>query len=236
LVNDTDDVRQKAERIKALRFERVGEQISVNVVALNCASGDGSKLSQAAQILNSALGLPIVLVGQSAVQLADAAKALAVARPLLWERNGPSDDLIKIAAAAKLPVVVEGNLEKCDAAAQKAKSGGVEDLLLCPGDVGPQQALEFLTITRRAALRKSYRPFGYPALVQATAKDPAQQSLEACHYIAKYAAIVVLTVDKPEYILPVLTMRQDIYVDPQVPDRSSRSSTRWATRTTRRRC
>jgi acetyl-CoA decarbonylase/synthase complex subunit gamma len=35
--------------------------------------------------------------------------------------------------------------------------------------------------------------------------------------VCKYAGIVVMDADKPEYVLPVLTMRQDIYIDPQKP-------------------
>ena len=217
LASDTDDPQQKAEKIQALRFERVGEVIAVNVVAVNCASGDGEKLKDAASAFHSALGMPLVLVAESAGQLTEAAKALADARPLLWERGGPSEELVQLAAETKLPIVVEGDLEKCDADTQKAKDAGVEETVLCPGQVDPAQALKFLTLTRRAALRANYRPLGFPALVRAWAEDPAQQSLEACHYVCKYAGIVVLSVDNPEYVMPVLTMRQSIYIDPQKP-------------------
>jgi acetyl-CoA decarbonylase/synthase complex subunit gamma len=217
LVSDTDDVAAKAARVKLLSFERVGEVIAVNVVAVECASGDAEKLKGAAQTLSAATGLPLVLIAGSASLLAPAAKALAASRPLLWERNGPSDELLKLAAETKLPIVVEGDLDKCDAAAQKARGAGIEELVLCPGEVDPVKALDFLTIARRAALKKTYRPFGYPTLARAWAREPFQQSLEACHYVAKYAGIVVITVDSPEYILPILTMRQDIYINPQVP-------------------
>ena len=217
LVDDTDDLQQKADRIKALTFERVGEVIAVNVVALNCASGDGGKLKDAATNISGALGLPLVLIAENAGQLADAARALSDARPLLWERGGPSDELIQLAVEAKLPIVVEGDLEKCDADSQKAKGAGIEEMVLCPGEVDPAQALEFLTLTRRAALRAHYRPLGFPVLVRAWAENPGQQSLEACGYVCKYAGIVVLSVDSPEYVLPVLTMRQSIYIDPQKP-------------------
>jgi acetyl-CoA decarbonylase/synthase complex subunit gamma len=217
LVNDTDDIRQKIERIKSLRFERVGEVIYANVVAVNCASGNGDKLKEAAEACSKALGFPLVLVATASAQLAEAARALAAARPLLWERRGPSEDLIKLAAQTKLPIVVEGTIEQCDAATQKAKAGGADEMVLCPGEVGPAEALLFLTNTRKAALKANYRPLGYPVLVRAWSKDPAQQSLEASHYVCKYAGIVVMDADKPEYVLPVLTMRQDIYIDPQKP-------------------
>jgi len=217
LVDDTDDLQHKADAIKALRFERVGEEIAVDVVAVRCASGDGGKLKEAAATLGGALGLPVVLIADNAAQLAEAAKELAPQRPLLWERGAPSEELIQLGVETRLPIVVEGDLEKCDADAQKARDAGIEEMVLCPGEVGPDEALAFLSLSRRAALRANHRPLGFPVLVRACAEDPNQQSLEACHYIAKYAGIVVMGLDSPEHVLPVLTMRQSIYIDPQVP-------------------
>jgi len=217
VVEDTDDLASRADAIRKLSFERMGEMISVDMVAVNCSSGDPQKLLEAARKLQDELGLAMVLIADSSEKLQPAAEALAEARPLLWERGGPSDALIELAAAAGLPIVLEGDLEKCDADAQKAKDAGIEEMVLCPGEVGPLEALQFLTTSRRAALKRTYRPLGYPALVRAWAEDPVQQSLEASHYVDKYAGIVLMSVDRPEYVLPVLTARQSIYIDPQVP-------------------
>jgi len=217
IVNDTDGVEAKLAKVRALSFERLGQVIRADALALRCASGDGQKLKDAAAKAHSALGLPMVLVADSAEVLRPAAEALAAARPLLWERRGPSGALVQLAAKARLPIVVEGNLEKCDADAQKARQAGVEEMVLCPGQVGAGEALQFLTITRRAALKRTYRPFGFPTLVYAWSQDPLQLALEAVHYVLKYAGIVVMDVDEPEYVLPALVARQDIYTDPQVP-------------------
>ncbi|MHC4788898.1 MAG: acetyl-CoA decarbonylase/synthase complex subunit gamma [Planctomycetota bacterium] len=216
-VQDTDDLAARAERVKALSFERIGQIIDVDVVALNCASGDGEKLKESALRLHEELSLPTVLVADSADRLAPAAEALAEARPLLWERGGPSEALIELAARLEVPMVVEGDLEKCDAETQKAKEAGVEEMVLCPPDGTPLDALQFLTMVRRAALKRTYRPLGYPVLVETSAENAVQQSLAGCQYVDKYAGIVVLNTDSPEYVLPVLVTRQSIYIDPQVP-------------------
>ncbi|MCD6417121.1 MAG: acetyl-CoA decarbonylase/synthase complex subunit gamma [Planctomycetes bacterium] len=218
LVRDTDDVARKAQKVKALSFERIGQVIEVDTVALECASGDGETMKAAATELNQSLaGMPMVLIADSSELLAASAGALAASRPLLWERGGPSDALIELAASSGLPLVVEGDLEKCAADAQKAKDAGIEELVLCPGDVGPKEGLQFLTITRRAATQKSYRPLGYPSLIRVTSEDPVAQSLQACHYVYKYAGIVIMDTDQPEYILAPLVARQSIYIDPQRP-------------------
>jgi acetyl-CoA decarbonylase/synthase complex subunit gamma len=217
LVNDTDDIQAKAEKVRALSFERIGQVMDVNVVALDCASGDGEQFRQAAESLWEELKLPLVLMVDSIDGLRPAAEALKDARPLLWELGGASDALIGLGAELSLPIVVEGDLERCDADAQKAKDAGVEDIVLCPGRVDPHTGLQFLTMARRAALKRTHRPLGYPAIVHACSEDPVQQSLEACQYVLKYAGIVLMDVDSPEYLLPVLVSRQSIYIDPQVP-------------------
>jgi len=217
LVSDTDDLEAKASSIGALRFERVGEFIAVDMVAIECKSDSAEKLKEAAVLINEKLGLPMVLIANQAAHLEPVAAALAQARPLLWERGGPSDALIEIASRHKLPLVVEGDLEKCSTATQLAKEAGVEEMVLCPGEVSPRDGLHFLTQTRRAALKRTYRPLGYPVLVRAGSEDPFHQALEAVHYVCKYAAIVVMDTDSPEYVLPVLVTRQSIYIDPQTP-------------------
>ncbi len=218
LVDDQEDVETKADKISNLQFERIGEEIYVDTVAVNCSSGDAAALQNAARKLNDCLGFPLILIAGDAGVLCETGKALSALRPLLWLRGGElGDDLVSLAAEKELPLVVEGDLETCDAAAQKAKDAGVGEMVLCPGEVGPAKALEFATKARRAAIQKSHRPLGYPVLLRAWAEDPAQQSLEACHYVSKYAGIVVVSIDSPEYILPILTMRQSIYIDPQVP-------------------
>jgi acetyl-CoA decarbonylase/synthase complex subunit gamma len=216
-VGDGDDLEEKVEAIKALEAEHMGQELRVETIALHCESGDAGTLADAAEKLAEDPGYPIVLVADEASQLEDAARAVADDRPLLWERGGPSDDLVELAAELELPLVVEGTLEECDEKAQEVADAGVEDIVLSPGDTDPADALEFLTIARRAALRKSHRPMGYPVLVQTQAEEPEQETLEAMHYVLKYAGIVVTDIHSPEYMLPVLTARQSIYIDPQVP-------------------
>ncbi len=217
LVGDSDDAGAAAEKISKLKFERIGEEIAVNMVAVNCSSGDAETLKKTASELHDRLALPLVLIAGEAEPLCAAGADLSELKPLLYQQGGPGDELIALAADKELPLVVEGDLETCADTAQKAKDAGAEDIVLCPATARPAEALEFLTTSRRAALKKNCRALGYPVLVRALAEDPARQTLEACHYVAKYAGIVILSVDSPEYVLPVLTMRQSIYINPQVP-------------------
>ncbi|MFW5923580.1 MAG: acetyl-CoA decarbonylase/synthase complex subunit gamma [Planctomycetota bacterium] len=216
-VRDTDDVSEKADRIAALHFEHMGEDISVDTVALVCDSEDEATFTDAAKKLADELNYPMVLIADTADLLCSAAEEIADAKPLLWEREGPSDELVECAADNGLPVVVEGDLEECDSRTPEVKEAGVEEIVLCPGNVSPAESLEFLTISRRAALKETHRPLGYPVLIRSFADSPERQSMEGVHATQKYAGIVALDPDSPEYILPILIARQSVYIDPQVP-------------------
>ena len=89
-------------------------------------------------------------------------------------------------------------------------------MVLDPGTRGLKSTLEALTLIRRLAL-KGFRPVGYPAIAFTTAEDPTMQAIEASTFVAKYAAVLVTDAVEPWQMLPVLTTRQDIYIDPQKP-------------------
>ena len=48
-------------------------------------------------------------------------------------------------------------------------------------------------------------------------KDPYEEAMEAATYISKYAGIVLIKGIEPGRFLSLLTLRQNIYTDPQKP-------------------
>ncbi|PIU57639.1 MAG: acetyl-CoA decarbonylase/synthase complex subunit gamma, partial [Chloroflexi bacterium CG07_land_8_20_14_0_80_51_10] len=102
---------------------------------------------------------------------------------------------------------------------EKASGAGLEDLILDPGTRGFGDSLVTLTQMRRLALKKAFRPMGYPTI---TFPGEAASSLEeeavlAGQHIAKYGGIVVLDRFSPAAVYPLLTLRLNIYTDPQKP-------------------
>ena len=89
--------------------------------------------------------------------------------------------------------------------------------LISPGPVDVAEGLAFLTRSRRAALKKTFRPLGYPALAIACGEDKDAAALDACAYMCKYAGIIVSDAWQPHLLVPILTTRQNIYTDPQKP-------------------
>ena len=110
--------------------------------------------------------------------------------------------------------------EDLDAAAeltQQLVAAGVEDLVLDVTRDTLGATLESLTKVRRLALKKGVRALGYPCLVRPLSNDPNVATAAAGTCIAKYAGIVVVDTTEHWHILPLLTVRMNIFTDPRKP-------------------
>jgi acetyl-CoA decarbonylase/synthase complex subunit gamma len=123
-----------------------------------------------------------------------------------------------LAKAHACPLVVKGSdLSSLAEVSEKAQAAGATDLVLDSGAREPSQVLANETAIRRAALRKRFRPFGFPTITFAQADDAQDELQQAASYLAKYAGIVVLRQMEPWELLALVTVRQNIYTDPQKP-------------------
>jgi acetyl-CoA decarbonylase/synthase complex subunit gamma len=67
------------------------------------------------------------------------------------------------------------------------------------------------------AVKKSFRPLGFPLITFPGADPAADQTLLAAQHIAKYAGFIVLENFDPATLYALLVLRQNIYTDPQKP-------------------
>lgn len=223
LVEDSlsdEEIDRKIDAISKLKFTRVGEQIGVDLVALRHVSSDGGRYSQLAAKIQEKTGLPLILICQDTSLLEDALKKVGDKRPLLY--TATKDNFERMASLAKsyncpLSVRAESSEELADLT-QNIKKMGVDELVLDPGTRETGKALCELTKLRRLALKKVFRPLGYPVIIFTSEDNPFQEVAQATTYVCKYASIVVMKADTPWQILPLLTVRQNIYTDPQVPN------------------
>jgi acetyl-CoA decarbonylase/synthase complex subunit gamma len=128
--------------------------------------------------------------------------------------------MAKLAKAAKAPLVVRADsLAGLAELTGKLTAAGVEDLVLDPAVRGFGGSLQTLTQLRRLALKKSFRPVGYPiiAFPYLGATDTSLEMLLAGQQIAKYAGFVVLSRFDPADVYPLLVLRANLFTDPQKP-------------------
>ena len=221
LVSDSlsdDEIKARCEAIKKLSFHRVGTDISVDLAAVRNDSGDAAKFAAAAKAVSQQTSLPLVLISSDAAALTQAVEALDPnAKPLLVPAEAALDAAAKLAKDKKLPLcVTSADLEAVSALTEKL-GADVPDLMISPGEEPTTKVVEYLTVSRRAALKKKHRPLGFPALAFATDPDPAKASIKASTFVAKYAGIVVMDTVEPWAVVAVLTTRQNIYTDPRKP-------------------
>ncbi len=220
-IRENDPNREDRTReIGALRFTRVGEEIAVDLTALEEESNDPGKYAAFVEKCREETGLPAILISGSPSCLRAGVEKIGDTRPLLCPASPEKiEEIAALAAEFSCPLAVGGEtVEETAEHAEKAEAAGAKDLVLIAGRGNLKQKLADLTVIRRQALRKQFRPLGYPTLAFTDpAADPFSQALEAAVLIAKYAAVVVTDLSRPEYILPLLTARQNIYTDPQKP-------------------
>jgi acetyl-CoA decarbonylase/synthase complex subunit gamma len=204
---------------KELEFSRVGETLRPDMIALFNDSQSTAMLRAAAETIDRELGVPLVLIAQAIDSLgAVATGPLKETRPLLFCTGDVSlKDLAALARQTGCPLGLAGDLPSLAQRVEQLGKEGVKDIVISPGTAPPQQTLEFLTQTRRAALKYKFRPLGCPVLVRADSDDPIMNAMDACAYICKYAGIVVVDLWDGYLLAPVLTTRQNIYTDPQKP-------------------
>jgi acetyl-CoA decarbonylase/synthase complex subunit gamma len=218
--SDDAEIGARLEAISRLHFVRVGEEIGVDLVAVDGAGTDADRFGAAVEQIRSGSDLPLILLCEDAGILRSTVDGVAGDRPLI----GPATDanwesIADIAAERKLPVLVRSDsLEGLAALAENLKGKGVEDLVLEPTSDDWVGALTQLTLLRRLSLEKVFRPLGYPTCTTASGETPADQSLAAGAAVCRYAGIVITDAAAPEEILPILTVRQNIYTDPTVPN------------------
>lgn len=220
-VSDTMDeaaLTQRAEQIAAVLIERVGLQLTVDLVAVDNESGDAGQFEKAARLSAEKSGLPCVLISAKADNLKKAAEAVSGGRPLLCISDpAEAEAAAAVAKDNDCPLAVRADgVEALAELTAKITAAGVEQILLDPGTRDMKGTLEALSQIRRLSL-KNFRPLGYSTIAFTTASDPTMQAVEAGTYIAKYAGVLVTDAIDPWQLMPVLTTRQDVYTDPQKP-------------------
>jgi acetyl-CoA decarbonylase/synthase complex subunit gamma len=216
-----DEFKSQVSQIAGYTVERVGLNLGVSAIAIENASGNGATFAGCAEIVKNS-GLTIILMAEDAAAMEAAASKVAEAKPLLYAAGTDNWQAMASVAkklAASLVVYADGELGALAELTEKVKGAGVEDIVLDPGARDPHASLVSLTQIRRLALKKQFRPLGYPVITfpGEGAASAEEEAILASQQIAKYGSIIVLNHFDPAVIYPLLTLRLNIYTDPQKP-------------------
>jgi acetyl-CoA decarbonylase/synthase complex subunit gamma len=197
-------------------------ELSVSGFAVENASGDPALFAERVGALRAIADLPLILISKDPAALEAAVAKLEGAVPLLYAADGDNwQAMAELAKKHKLPLAVrgEGDLTTLANLVEQVKNVGVEDIVLDPGAREPVDTLVNLTQLRRLALKKNFRLLGYPIITfpgEGAASEAEEVALAAQH-VAKYGGFIVLDHFDPATMYSLLTLRLNIYTDPQKP-------------------
>ncbi|MCP4134674.1 MAG: acetyl-CoA decarbonylase/synthase complex subunit gamma [bacterium] len=220
-ISDTDSpetVAAKISGIKEYLFERVGEEIIIDMAAVTQKKETGDYFMRLISQVREATQKPLVIKSDSTASLIEAA-ALA----------GPGSVLCAAspeAAAEVLPAAKEHGLSLAITSpaidslvelSAKIKDEGFNNLLLRFDTLSLAEQFQVNTIARRAAIKENFKPFGYPFLRFIDTGSLTEDTVEAVTEINKYGGICVLPDFDEAQLASLMTLRLNIFTDPQNP-------------------
>lgn len=215
---DESALKERLEAVGRLHFVRVGTEIKSNILAVENDSGSADRFA-AVTGAAAKLGMPLVLMSKDASAIEKALALCADNRPLVHAADsGNWEKFAAVAAAAKAPLAVKASsLEEMAELTEKIKAAGATDLVMDFSSANLCETIQLCTASRRLALKKGNRSLGYPCMAISSSEDEADQVCDCITFISKHAGIVLSRAYREESILPLLTLRQNIYTDPRKP-------------------
>lgn len=220
-IKDTSaDIASRIEEVMKSEIERVGQKLRVDAIALMNDSNDAGNFEAAAKaIVQKAPDVPVIICSGNPGAAEAAVKHFADKKPIVYGANVENAEaMANIAKTYKATLgVTANNLDELSSLTERIKSLGIQDIVI---DSGARKAKEILrdnTFIRRAAIKKNFKPLGYPVITFAQREDSLMEALLATIGVAKYSSIIVLSSIEKWKNLALFTLRQNLYTDPQVP-------------------
>lgn len=233
-----DDLPDEAllSRVKAIQnfqITRVGQSLTLDCIAVRCLSGDPDKFSNAVSSIVKHSKMPIILCSLNPNVLEAALAVAKDVRPLIYAATKDNWKQVgELALKYNCPVAIfaQSDLKLLRSLANTLIKMGVSQIALDPGtspDAGLDDTIDNFTMLRRAATEKGDKLLGFPIVGVPTTiwiKPEATPELtkwkEAClasMLLARYASLLIMYTLDTWALLPLLTLRQNIYTDPRKP-------------------
>jgi acetyl-CoA decarbonylase/synthase complex subunit gamma len=218
---EDEEVLRRIKAYQTLKWERVGNVLKPEIV---CIKDEGDKerfISLVKKVREVLPEVAIVLASSDLSLIKNAIEVCTPSVPLVYP--GQAEDLssfVSLATEKKVPLVVSAvTLGELARLVEGLITQGLKDLVLDSGALHPKELFEDLVIIRRAAVKKRFKPFGFPVItfMDRYTEDLVEEYLLASIYVAKYASIILLSDLKPELLFPLLLERFNLYSDPQKP-------------------
>lgn len=221
-INDTDSpetIEKVLNDIKHYALERVGETFGIDMVAITQKKENPQEFISLAEKTWKSIGKPLLLRSRDIKAMSLAARAIKGSHSVLVSVTADNvDELSQLAAENEHNLAVTApDLDSLVDLTEKLKKDGFNNLLLQFQTHSLAEQFQVNSIARRAALKDSYKPLGYPSLRFLDSNDLLNNTVSAITEIIKYGGICVLPSFEPAQLATLMTLRLNIYTDPQKP-------------------
>lgn len=213
-------IQAKISKAEAYKVAYVGIDLHLDGFAIASRNNNPQAFATAIQSTRQVSKRPLILISNDPKVIETGLQVLPGESPLIYAANADNwETMAELAKTHNAPLAVQASdLESLAELTEKIKAKGVEDLVLDPGGRDFNTVLTHNTQIRRLAIKKNFRPLGYPLIAfPGDASEQSREAMLAAQAIAKYAGFIVLENFAPEAIYPLLVLRQNIYTDPQKP-------------------
>jgi acetyl-CoA decarbonylase/synthase complex subunit gamma len=222
-INDTDSPMMIEKALKAVRdyrLERVGEKLQIDMAAVTHAGEDIDGFARLARKVWETTRRPTVLRSSNTTALKAAALAVKGSRSVLATATPETAEELRVLAKENDHVlaVTAPDLDGLFRCTSKLRETGFQNILLQFQTTSLAEEFQTNSTVRRAALKDSVKPLGYPFLrFLNNSTDFLEIAAGAITEIDKYGGICVLPVFDPALMATLMTLRLNIYTDPQKP-------------------
>jgi acetyl-CoA decarbonylase/synthase complex subunit gamma len=214
------DISSKIEEVLNSEIDRVGQKLKIDAIAIMNDSKDAVRFEAASKIVaTKAPGVPVIICTESPEAAEAAVKLFVDNKPIVYGADSTNTEaMVNIAKTYKATLgVTASGLDELSTLTEKVKALGIEDMVIDSGVRNAKEILKHNILIRRAAIKKNFKPLGYPVITFAQREDSLVETLIAVIGVAKYSSIIVLSSIEKWKNLALFTLRQNLYTDPQVP-------------------
>ena len=213
------DFDAKFEKIKNYSVERVGETLTLDAAAL--FDTDETFVQKAEKIANAEI--PLILISSNFEKLQKVLVSVKDSSPLVYFEGSGVDKISELQEKFKTPVIITGNTpEELANNSSDALNKKVQNIILNLNTLSSQNIVQNLTYIRRSAIENKFKPLGSPVItfqkdIAGFSHNPVEQGILASVLICKYSNIIVFDDFNEVVIYASLTLRQNIFTDPEKP-------------------
>ncbi|MFA5348411.1 MAG: acetyl-CoA decarbonylase/synthase complex subunit gamma, partial [Methanoregula sp.] len=204
-------------RVRDETFTRIGSDLRFNGIAIENTTGSPEAFVRAVATVEKNADLPLVLMAERTEAINAALTEVGSYRPLIYAATPENfREMCAIAKKHSCPMVIKSHgIDNLTTLAKDCLAEGVKKLVmdLCPRSLGDYIAIT--TAIRQLAITRTAPDLGFPVFMDAT--HPSLQDAAIALGIVKYASVIITPPLSPESSKAALTLRQNIYTDPQKP-------------------